>query len=84
MLRSVANLTLRDGEKFFELAPTVAVRTTITAFPLEAANEAVDAVRAGRPKGGGGAGDERRVRENRSRAAVPDCIMESGEPIWLH
>src|SRR5215210_5188497 len=39
-VRSVANLTRRDGEEFLALAPTVPVRTTVTAYPLERANEA--------------------------------------------
>ncbi|MGQ9371439.1 zinc-dependent alcohol dehydrogenase family protein [Azospirillum sp. ST 5-10] len=46
-VRSVANLTRRDGEEFLALAPRVPVRTRITRFPLEQANAAVDALRAG-------------------------------------
>ena len=34
-IRSVANLTRRDGHEFLELAPEVPVRTTITTYPLE-------------------------------------------------
>jgi propanol-preferring alcohol dehydrogenase len=41
MLRSVANLTRRDGKEFLELAPEVPVRTTTQVFPLEQANEAL-------------------------------------------
>lgn len=44
---SVANLTRRDGEEFFRLAPRVPVRTTITAFPLREANEALERLRTG-------------------------------------
>jgi alcohol dehydrogenase, propanol-preferring len=51
VLRSVANLTRRDGEEFMALAPTVPVRTEVEAFPLEAANEALDRLRAGRVLG---------------------------------
>jgi propanol-preferring alcohol dehydrogenase len=40
-LRSVANLTRQDGEKFMELAPQVPVRTEIREFRLEEANEAL-------------------------------------------
>src|SRR5205814_3911781 len=40
VVRSVANLTRRDGEEFLALAPRVPVRTSIQAFPLERANEA--------------------------------------------
>ncbi len=44
-LKSVANLTRRDGEKFLALAPKVPVCTEVTPFPLERANEALDALR---------------------------------------
>jgi propanol-preferring alcohol dehydrogenase len=46
-LRSVANLTRRDGEEFMELAPKVPVRTRIREFRLEEANEALQHLRAG-------------------------------------
>jgi alcohol dehydrogenase, propanol-preferring len=48
---SVANLTRRDGEHFFSLAPNVPVRTTVEVFPLEAANEALANLRAGKIRG---------------------------------
>ncbi len=47
VLRSVANLTRRDGEEFLALAPRVPVRTHVEAFPLERANEALDKLRRG-------------------------------------
>jgi propanol-preferring alcohol dehydrogenase len=47
VLRSVANLTRRDGEEFLALAPAVPVRTEVTVFPLAAANDALAALRAG-------------------------------------
>jgi alcohol dehydrogenase, propanol-preferring len=50
-LRSVANLTRRDGEEFLALAPTVPVRTSVTEYPLSAANQALDDLRAGRVRG---------------------------------
>jgi propanol-preferring alcohol dehydrogenase len=50
-VRSVANLTRRDGEEFLELAPRVPVRTQTTTYPLERANEALDDLRAGRVRG---------------------------------
>ncbi len=50
-VRSVANLTRRDGEEFLELAPRVPVRTQTTTYPLRRANEALDALRAGRVRG---------------------------------
>ena len=50
-VRSVANLTRRDGEEFLALAPLVPVRTQVTEFPLERANEAVASLREGRIEG---------------------------------
>jgi propanol-preferring alcohol dehydrogenase len=51
VVRSVANLTRRDGEEFLALAPTVPVRTEVEAFPLEQANEALERVRGGGLRG---------------------------------
>src|SRR5713226_7742474 len=51
VLRSVANLTRRDGEEFLALAPRVPVRTTIEPYPLERANEALERLRAGQVRG---------------------------------
>jgi alcohol dehydrogenase, propanol-preferring len=51
MLRSVANLTRRDGEEFLTLAPQVPVRAVVEAFPLERANEALEDMRGGRIHG---------------------------------
>jgi alcohol dehydrogenase, propanol-preferring len=50
-LCSVANLTRRDGEEFFEIAPRVPVKTETETFPLEEANEALSRLRKGRLKG---------------------------------
>ena len=50
-VRSVANLTRRDGEEFLALAPTVPLRTHVTEYPLEGANEALEDLRAGRLNG---------------------------------
>ena len=47
VVRSVANLTRRDGEEFLELAPKVPVRTAVQLFPLSQANEALDHLRRG-------------------------------------
>src|SRR2546421_7104569 len=44
---SVANLTRRDAEEFFALAPRVPVRTTTQVFPLSQANEALSQLRKG-------------------------------------
>ncbi len=50
-IRSVANLTRRDGSEFLALAPQVPVRTTVEAFPLEQANEALARLRRGALQG---------------------------------
>ena len=50
-LRSVANLTRRDGEEFLALAPEVPVRTEVVPFPLEGANEALKELRGGGIRG---------------------------------
>ncbi len=48
---SVANLTRRDGEEFFALAPRVPVRTTVQTFPLSEANDALNRLSAGQIRG---------------------------------
>lgn len=48
ILRSVANLTRQDGEEFLALAPKIPIETTVTAYPLEKANQALDDLRHGR------------------------------------
>jgi propanol-preferring alcohol dehydrogenase len=50
-LGSVANLTRADGEEFLALAPRVPVRTEVTTYPLEGANDALEDLRAGRFRG---------------------------------
>jgi propanol-preferring alcohol dehydrogenase len=51
VLRSVANLTRRDGEEFLPLAPRVPVHTEVVVFPLADANAALDRIRAGEVRG---------------------------------
>lgn len=51
VLRSVANLTRRDGLDFMEQASKLRLRPEVTVFPLEAAEDAVDAVRDGSRRG---------------------------------
>jgi propanol-preferring alcohol dehydrogenase len=51
VVRSVANLTRRDGEEFLELAPKVPVTTRPLPYRLEQANQALDDLRAGRLRG---------------------------------
>jgi propanol-preferring alcohol dehydrogenase len=50
-LRSVANLTRRDGAEFLSLAPRIPVRTTVETVPLEEANQALARLRDGRVQG---------------------------------
>lgn len=50
-VRSIANLTRRDGEAFFEIAPQAGIKTEVETFPLAAANEALDHLRSGRVRG---------------------------------
>jgi propanol-preferring alcohol dehydrogenase len=50
-VRSVANLTRRDGEEFLAIAARIPVHTETTVFPLGHANEALEALRAGRLNG---------------------------------
>ena len=47
VLRSVANLTRADAEEFLALAPRVPVRTTVTPFPLDEAEDALQRLRTG-------------------------------------
>lgn len=51
ILRSVANLTRQDAIDFLDLAPRVPVRTRVEEFPLNQANEALQALRSGRLSG---------------------------------
>src|SRR3954462_10743409 len=50
-LRSVANLTRRDGLEFLALAAQAGVRSVTTAYKLSEANEALAALREGRIEG---------------------------------
>lgn len=50
-VRSVANLTREDARDFLALAPEVPVRTTVTTFALEDAEDALDAIRSGSIEG---------------------------------
>ena len=50
-VRSVANLTRRDGEEFLGLAPAVPVATEVETYPLERADEALARLRAGDVRG---------------------------------
>ena len=51
VIRSVANLTREDGKEFLPLAARLGIRPEVTVFPLEHANEAVQALREGKFSG---------------------------------
>jgi propanol-preferring alcohol dehydrogenase len=51
VIRSVANLTRQDGEEFLQIAPRVPVRTAVTPYKLEDANQALDDLRSGKLEG---------------------------------
>jgi propanol-preferring alcohol dehydrogenase len=48
VITSVANLTRRDGDEFFEIAPRVPVKTKTETFSLEKANLALNRFRVGK------------------------------------
>jgi len=50
-IRSVANLTRKDGEEFLKLATEVPVRTSVTLYELDRAEDALADLRAGRFEG---------------------------------
>ena len=50
-IRSVANLTRQDGEDFLTIAPQVPVKTEVTTYPLQEANQALDDLRSGQVQG---------------------------------
>ena len=51
LIRSVANLTRQDGEEFLAIAPKVPVKTAVTPYRLEDANQALDDLRSGKLDG---------------------------------
>jgi propanol-preferring alcohol dehydrogenase len=50
-IRSVANLTRRDGDELLAIAPRVPLHTAVTPYRLERADEALDDLAAGRFSG---------------------------------
>jgi propanol-preferring alcohol dehydrogenase len=50
-IRSVANLTRRDGEEFLPIAREAGVTAAVTEYPLSEANHALDHLRGGRVRG---------------------------------
>ena len=51
IVRSVANLTRSDGEEFMKLVSRLPIHTRVQEFPLEKANEALEALRMGMIEG---------------------------------
>ncbi len=51
VLRSVANLTRRDGDEFFTVIRSIPLRAQVDPYPLNRANEALTALREGRVRG---------------------------------
>ena len=51
IVRSVANLTRRDGEELLAIAPKVPIKTEVQVFPLEHANKALNLLRQGKIQG---------------------------------
>ena len=51
IVRSVANLTRRDGEELLALASEIPLKTHTVVFPLEQANEALERLRRGEIEG---------------------------------
>jgi propanol-preferring alcohol dehydrogenase len=47
VIRSVSNLTRRDGEEFLALAARLPLQTSVREFPLTSANDALEALRSG-------------------------------------
>ncbi len=47
-IKSVTNLTRKDGEEMLALAPKVPIKTEVKLFPLEQANEALNELRNGK------------------------------------
>jgi propanol-preferring alcohol dehydrogenase len=48
---SVANLTRADAHEFLAIAPRVGIRTDVTRYPLESANDALADLRSGALQG---------------------------------
>lgn len=53
IVRSVANLTRKDGREFFKLVSRVPVKTVVTTYRLEETNQALVDLRSGKLKGSG-------------------------------
>ncbi len=76
-VRSVANLTRRDGEEFLALAPQVPVQTEVECLPLREANDALATTgeRTGARRGGA---DDRRLTSATRASRAPRRCGRSG------
>jgi propanol-preferring alcohol dehydrogenase len=50
-LRSVANMTRADAQEFMDLAQVAGIRSEFETFPLEAANDALAAIKSDAVRG---------------------------------
>jgi alcohol dehydrogenase, propanol-preferring len=50
-VQSVANLTREDGARFMEIAAKLPLKTEVSLYPLERANDALADLRAGKLSG---------------------------------
>lgn len=48
---SIANLTRKDGEEFFKIAPLIPIKTNVNIYPLNQVNEALEDLRQGKFSG---------------------------------
>jgi len=51
IIRSVANLTRKDGDEFLEIAPKIPVKTETQLYHLREANNALNDLRSGKIHG---------------------------------
>ena len=70
VVRSVANLTRQDGVELFRVAPRVPVQTSVRTFPLDRANEALEALRRGEIEGAAVGSSPARARSRSSTASA--------------
>src|SRR5205823_11160266 len=90
-LVSVANLTRADAHEFLALVPQAGVKTEVTRYPLEAANDALADLRAGRlqgaavlipwcpPSAGVNAASRRGLGPRQRRLRVADHALDRGK-----
>jgi alcohol dehydrogenase, propanol-preferring len=75
-LCSVANLTRRDAEEFFAIAPRVPVHTETQPFPLDQANVALERLRSGRLTGAAVLVPESGEKEIWTGSAAPAALKK--------